>query len=126
MILQFTAAYFTATNPILSLEAVGFETDTTRTKNGDGVTAWNALQYSGLLLIGNHFEAETKKSFQELTFTGAIDGVNNVFVFSSVPLQIYYGGNLLKAGSAYTLMGSTATFTFVPFSGDIIEGFGNN
>lgn len=126
MILQFTAAYFTAINPILSLEAVGFETDTTRTKNGDGVTAWNALQYSGLLLIGNHFEAETKKSFQELTFTGAVDGVNNVFVFSFTPLQIYYNGQLLKPGVGYTLASTTATFTNIPFAGDIIEGFGNN
>lgn len=127
MILQFTSAYFTATNPILSLEAVGFETDTFRTKNGNGITPWNSLLYTGFLLINNHLEPETKSSFKELTFTGAIDGVNNVFVFNHVPLQVYYNGGLLKRGAAdgYTLVGTTVTVVRVPFVDEIIEGFGN-
>lgn len=41
-----TASAWTSANPVLSLGEPGFETDTRRTKTGDGVTAWNSLQYN--------------------------------------------------------------------------------
>lgn len=40
-----TAANFTSANPVLSLGETGYEQDTERLKVGDGVTAWNALDY---------------------------------------------------------------------------------
>ena len=40
-----TAAQWTAANPVLAMGELGFETDTTRWKRGDGVTAWTALAY---------------------------------------------------------------------------------
>ena len=40
-----TAAEFTALNPILLRGQEGYETDTRKRKVGDGVTAWNDLQY---------------------------------------------------------------------------------
>ena len=39
------AANWTATNPVLSDGMPGYETDTCRLKVGDGVTAWNSLDY---------------------------------------------------------------------------------
>lgn len=41
-----TAANWADTNPVLALGEPGLETDTRRVKYGDGVTAWNLLQYS--------------------------------------------------------------------------------
>ena len=40
-----TAAEWTAANPVLAMGEEGYETDTTRWKRGDGVTAWTALAY---------------------------------------------------------------------------------
>jgi hypothetical protein len=42
-----TAAGFTAANPVLGYGVIGLETDTGRSKVGDGVAAWTALPYSG-------------------------------------------------------------------------------
>ena len=41
-----TAANWEAVNPILAAGEMGLEPDTRRTKIGDGVTAWNDLQYT--------------------------------------------------------------------------------
>lgn len=40
-----TAAAAAASNPVLAVGELGFETDTGKTKRGDGVTAWNVLPY---------------------------------------------------------------------------------
>lgn len=40
-----TEADWTAANPVLAMGELGYETDTTRWKRGDGTTAWNALAY---------------------------------------------------------------------------------
>jgi hypothetical protein len=40
------AANWTTINPVLSLGEMGVETDTWRTKSGDGTAAWAALPYS--------------------------------------------------------------------------------
>ncbi len=40
-----TAAAWTAANPVLAAGELGFETDTTYYKIGDGTTAWNSLAY---------------------------------------------------------------------------------
>ena len=42
-----TATNWTTANPILAEGEVGVETDTNKTKIGDGVTAWNSLDYFG-------------------------------------------------------------------------------
>lgn len=41
-----TAANWTTNNPVLALREPGVETDTSKIKIGDGVTAWNSLGYS--------------------------------------------------------------------------------
>ena len=42
-----TAAQWSAANPVLAVAEQGLETDTRKTKFGDGVTAWSGLAYSG-------------------------------------------------------------------------------
>jgi hypothetical protein len=41
-----TAANWTLSNPVLALGEPGLETDSRRVKYGDGVTAWNQLEYA--------------------------------------------------------------------------------
>ena len=41
-----TAAAWAAANPVLAAREVGWETDSRRSKIGDGATAWNALPYT--------------------------------------------------------------------------------
>lgn len=41
-----TAAQWTSANPILGAREMGIETDTQKSKYGDGVTAWTSLPYS--------------------------------------------------------------------------------
>ena len=41
-----TAANWTAANPVLEDGQLGFETDTRKSKLGNGVTAWNSLSYT--------------------------------------------------------------------------------
>ena len=48
-----TAANWTSANPILSKGEIGLETDTNKLKFGDGITAWNSL---------NYLDAEHKKT----------------------------------------------------------------
>ncbi|MFA5715278.1 MAG: hypothetical protein WC998_06040, partial [Candidatus Paceibacterota bacterium] len=43
-----TAANWTSANPTLLVGEVGYETDTKKKKMGDGVTAWNSLEYNML------------------------------------------------------------------------------
>ena len=41
-----TAAEWTSANPTLAAGELGFETDTARSKLGDGTTAWTSLGYT--------------------------------------------------------------------------------
>ena len=80
-----TAANWTAANPTLLLNELGFETDTKKLKMGDGTTAWSSLTYfpsivSGGTVLGNleigttgtlTFEGSTADGFE--TTLGVID-----------------------------------------------------
>lgn len=48
-----TAANWTSSNPTLAAGEVGLETDTRKTKVGDGSTAWASLSYSWELTVGS-------------------------------------------------------------------------
>ncbi len=41
-----TAAQWTSANPVLAAGEIGLETDTLRTKYGNGTSTWTALSYS--------------------------------------------------------------------------------
>lgn len=123
---QHPAAYWTSTNPVLGLDMEGVETDTKKIKYGDAASAWNDLPYSGLKRISRHVEVEVS-GFQELSLvSGVIDGVNDTFVWSGNPLQVYYNGQLLREGVGYVQTGTTTVFTNPPFVGEDIWSFGGN
>ncbi len=42
-----TAANWASVNPTMGMGEIGYETDTGKFKFGDGVTAWNGLEYAG-------------------------------------------------------------------------------
>ncbi len=52
------------------------------------------------------------------TPTGAVDGVNDTFVFTSPPTFVTYQG-VIQNGGDYTLVGSTVTFTVPPVTGSV-------
>jgi len=62
-----TAANWTTTNPVLALGEPGLETDTRKVKYGDGVTAWNLLDYS--------VSAESDSNFSHSFNDGVNDNV---------------------------------------------------
>ena len=70
----------------------------------------------------------TSSAFQALTITsGAIDGVNTVYVWNHPPLQVYWQGQKLVENAAingYTLAGSTTTHTEAPGTGEAVEAYG--
>lgn len=52
------------------------------------------------------------------TPTGAVDGMNDEFVFTSPPIFVTYQG-VIQNGGDYTVVGSTVTFTTPPVSGTV-------
>lgn len=108
-------AQLTADNPTPLLMQLVTEYDTKRQKIGDGITAYNDLEY--LLMAMKKIEV----------VSGAYDGVNTTFVFGQVPLKVFQNGQVLKEGAGYTLTPSTNTIvvSVAPFPGEIIWGEGN-
>lgn len=53
--------------------------------------------------------------YRKLTYTGAIDGINTVFVAEEEPVQVVGNGVVLTLGVDYTQVGNTITFIVAPF-----------
>jgi hypothetical protein len=108
-------AQLIADNPTPLLLQLVTEYDTKRQKVGDGVTAYNDLEY--LLMAMKKIEV----------VSGDYDGVNTTFVFGQVPLKVYQNGEILKEGVGYTLTPATNTIvvSVPPFTDEIIWGEGN-
>lgn len=93
ILIRDTSANFTATNPVLLKNQTGQESDTGLTKIGDGVTAWNAMDYdtpvktafeqvlSGLKYkVPSSFAVKTAVDAKEdpLTFTAPLQRTGDV------------------------------------------------
>ena len=94
-----TASEWTAANPTLLSGEQGLETDTSKTKIGDGVTAWNSLGY-----VDAKFLATSASS----SFVGKslVTTKGDLIVRdTSAPARIGVGtnGHVLTADSAETL-----------------------
>lgn len=67
-----TAANWTSANPILAVAEEGKETDTGRSKTGDGVTAWASLAYSGLQIGTSSTTAAAGTALQPAPIVGTV------------------------------------------------------
>jgi len=77
-----TAAQWTAADPILAAGEIGFETDTSQFKMGDGVNAWSTLSYfKNLEDLGG-----TLDDYVPLTQKGATNGVAPLDGSGKIPI----------------------------------------
>lgn len=75
-----------------------------------------------------YIDAKALIQFKKITLTsGAINGINTVFVWAQTPLFIMWQGQKLTKDAAvngYTLSGTTSTGTEAPMTGDSYEAYG--
>jgi len=122
-----TLAALAAANETPSAGEIYLETDTNRLKVGDGTTAYNALPY----VVGSGAtggSSALNKSLSALTFNGsttafalAIGGVS-VSPATAQSLIIVLNGVIQIPDVAYTVSGSTITFSVAPAATDVFSG----
>jgi len=110
-----TAAQWTSANPVLAAGEIGFETDTSQFKIGDGTNTWSSLSYfKNLEDLGG-----TLDDYIPLTQRAANNGVATLDGTANVPLNQL--GNIIDdSAGAWTTWGS------VPTINDIAAAINNN
>lgn len=112
-----TAALWTSTNPVLAIGETGLETDTLKTKLGDGATAWNSLAYQGAnySTVGH---THTASQISDSTATG-----RSVLTAVDAPAARTAIGagtsNLALGTTGTTAMAGNTTFAFSQITGSI-------
>jgi len=76
-----TAAEWTSSNPVLATGEIGFETDNSQFKIGDGVNQWNDLAY----FVNIDGISGTLSDYIELAEKGTADGVATLDAQGQVP-----------------------------------------
>ena len=118
-----TAANWTSNNPTLAAGEIGYETDTSKFKIGNGSTAWTSLAYAFGAAPALTFNAQTGTSYTlaigdvgalvTLYNTGGITLTVPPSVFSTGQVidiqQIGAGQVTLAAGSGVTITSTGAT-----------------
>ena len=123
-----TASNWTTANPILALGEMGAETDTSKIKIGDGVTAWASVPY--LIDAGDYLTATSTNTLTNKTITFADNTLTGVAPIATPTLtgvketKVAMGANDidLSAGNyfTYTLSGAqTLTVSNVASSGSV-------
>jgi len=123
-----TASNGTTANPILALGEMGAETDTSKIKIGDGVTAWASVPY--LIDAGDYLTATSTNTLTNKTITFAGNTLTGVAPTTTPTLtgvketKVAMGANDidLSAGNyfTYTLSGAqTLTVSNVASSGSV-------
>ena len=123
-----TASNWTTANPILALGEMGAETDTSKIKIGDGVTAWASVPY--LIDAGDYLTATSTNTLTNKTITFADNTLTGVAPTTTPTLtgvketKVAMGANDidLSLGNyfTYTLSGAqTLTVSNVASSGSV-------
>jgi hypothetical protein len=134
-----TAAQWTSANPTLASGEWGFETDTLKTKIGNGSTAWNSLAYQGAGTVTS-ITAGTGLSGGAITTSGTIaidstvatltgtqtltnktiNGSNNTVTNVSLTTGVTGTLPVANGGTGITSLGSgVATFLGTPSSANL-------
>ena len=99
------AAVWTSDNPVLPLGQVGWERDTGKAKLGDGVTAWNALDYAvepGPVTSVNGMDGVVVLDKDDIGLNN-VDNTNDVGKPLSVPQKTYVDDEIADAVAAVLL-----------------------
>jgi len=95
-----TAANWTSNNPTLLAGEMGFETNTSKIKIGDGSTAWNSLAYMSSLV--------TAAQVEQQAFSYAADsGTANAYAVTLSPAPTIVAGSLVVMKVAHTNTGAS-------------------
>ena len=90
-----TAEHWTTMNPVLLSGEVGYESDTKKSKVGDGVKTWNELEYTGMDKVdkvdGKRLSTEDYTTVEKAKLEGIEAGANNYVHPSSHPMSMISG-----------------------------------
>lgn len=103
-----TAANWTSNNPTLAVGEIGFETNTSKFKIGDGSTAWNSLSYHSHLastVTTDTTNFAGKLSTADTTVQLALDTLDNLALVDADVLPVKATLNN-QTGTTYTLQSS--------------------
>lgn len=103
-----TAANWTSNNPTLAVGEIGFETNTSKFKIGDGSTAWNSLSYHTHLaatVTTDTTNFNNKLSGSDTTVQAALDTLDNLALVDADVLPVKATINN-QTGTTYTLQSS--------------------
>ena len=104
-----TSEQWTLANPILSEGEVGFETDNSQFKVGDGVNQWNDLAY----FVNLDGISGTLGDYIELAEKGAADGVATLDAEGHIPVEQLANATVDLTGYATETYVDTAVSTLV-------------
>lgn len=108
-----TAAEWTAADPVLAAGEIGFETDTSKFKFGDGVTAWSSIEYfvsADALIDGAPALLDTLNEIAAAigddasfftTINNKIDSKANLTIADAVPTTGPDGSEALQEGDLW-------------------------
>jgi len=92
-----TASQWSIANPVLAAGEMGLETDTGKTKLGNGTNTWNTLAYQPN-------NADISSTYVANSAKGATNGVATLDASGKIPVnQIPASANAATAAQAYTL-----------------------
>ena len=90
-----TAAQWSSSNPVLLAGEVGYESDTGKSKVGDGVKTWNELEYTGMNKVdkvdGKGLSTEDYTTVEKAKLAGIAAGANNYTHPSTHPASMITG-----------------------------------
>ena len=96
-----TASNWTTANPILALGEMGAETDTSKIKIGDGVTAWASVPY--LIDAGDYLTATSTNTLTNKTIAYADNTLTGVVPTSAIGVSVQaYDADTAKLDVAQT------------------------
>ncbi len=142
-----TAAQWTTTNPLLAEGEQGLETDTGKTKIGNGVANWNALPYAGASIGGTDTQVQFNdggvfagtsgwtwnKATNTMTLESRMNGAvnSNLFGLPCVNIQgSLYGNEIVGIGQRFLFNAANSNVGIslsrdYPLSWSVNTGTGN-